>query len=964
VVVLADRFGLARRVVRALGDRGVDTITVSLGESYHPPGPTSATVRADRTDDYLHLLRDLTTAAGRRPDAIVSLVDVAPPADDLGTRPSIERVTALALALGEHGAPVRLHVAVSGTQQVAAEGVPSPRRAVVYGPSLVAPSEYPHVMSRVVDVPTPGGSAWAADLIADQIADEALGEIDQRLVAYRGPQRFVRSLRARPVPTAVRPVWRPRGVYLITGAFGGLGRTFARQLAREVQARLVLMSRTELPPRDVWDGWVLRHGRHHHASHAIALLQDIERAGGEALVVRGDVASPADVSRAVGDARRRFGGINGVIHAAGVLDDALMAVRDPARVTAVLAPKIEGTEVLAAAVADEPLDALVLCSSVSAFAGLAGQSDYAAANAFLDAFAQHRQTGEGKRTVSIGWAAWREVGMTASWAEAEGWADAEPVDHPMLRSMRRVDGDEVFEGTLDPRRDWVVDEHRLRRGQALLPGAGFLELARAAFAHSRRVAGVEIGDALFLRPLAVGDDEERTFTVALSTTPAGPSFTVASRDSADAPWIEHAQGTLRAVGERPGRVDLTAIRARCVDRAEDVSGPVNQEHLRFGPHWDCLRHVAYGCHEALASLAIADAFAGELPVFPLHPALVDVATAGVQGIVPDHDPASGLFVPVSFRRVSVFAPLPPAIVSHVRYRGGRDDGADFASFDVALLSPDGDVLVQVEDFVMKRIDPSRLAMAEPAPPARRRVTNAPPPVIAALGEAIAPAEGMDALTRTLSALPWPYVVISPHEIAAWSRFVRTPAPRAHGGQAADAPEQPRLHRVEDILRRHPAVEDVVVCKFVDGGGLKRVVAYFTSRRGETTTASDLRRHVRASGEVELVPTQFFEQATMPRTRDGRIDRAQFANPFATRALSAPPATATGQAIAAIWKDLLGVEHVGGRDNFFDIGGHSLLAVQGIARIQRTLGITLRHADLVVNTVDQLAARCESLLAKP
>src|SRR5439155_15630694 len=112
----------------------------------------------------------------------------------------------------------------------------------------------------------------------------------------------------------------------------------------------------------------------------------------------------------------QYGHLDGIIHAAGVLRDSLLLNKTPEQVQAVLTPKVMGVEHLDEASREIPLDFFLLCSSLSAVAGNVGQADYAAANAYLDAFAHTRaaQVLLGKRqgaTLSINWPLWKEGGM-------------------------------------------------------------------------------------------------------------------------------------------------------------------------------------------------------------------------------------------------------------------------------------------------------------------------------------------------------------------------------------------------------------------------------------------------------------------------------------------------------------------------------------------------------------------------
>src|SRR5262249_23933984 len=156
-------------------------------------------------------------------------------------------------------------------------------------------------------------------------------------------------------------------------------------LAASRRARLLLVSRRGLPPRAQWDEWcALRSDR---TAQTIAAVRALEAAGAEVEVAAADVTDAGAVAEIVALAHRRFGALHAGVHAAGVLDDGLIQLRPAARLAAVLAPKVRGALALDAATAATPPELMVLFSSVSGLAGIPGQSDYAAASTFLDAFA-------------------------------------------------------------------------------------------------------------------------------------------------------------------------------------------------------------------------------------------------------------------------------------------------------------------------------------------------------------------------------------------------------------------------------------------------------------------------------------------------------------------------------------------------------------------------------------------------
>ncbi|HRC58038.1 MAG TPA: SDR family oxidoreductase, partial [Kofleriaceae bacterium] len=158
-------------------------------------------------------------------------------------------------------------------------------------------------------------------------------------------------------------------------------------------------------------------GRRDHAAEIARQADRWRDSGAEMIYVRADVAEPDQAARAVAEARRRFGRLDGVFHLAGVVRDSLFFRKDPAEVAQVLAPKLPGAVNLDRATAGDALDLFVLFSSLSAAIPNLGQSDYAYANAALDSFAAWRRAARPGVTVSIAWPYWAEGGMQVPAAE-------------------------------------------------------------------------------------------------------------------------------------------------------------------------------------------------------------------------------------------------------------------------------------------------------------------------------------------------------------------------------------------------------------------------------------------------------------------------------------------------------------------------------------------------------------------
>lgn len=199
------------------------------------------------------------------------------------------------------------------------------------------------------------------------------------------------------VRVAGAPSWAPRrdATYLVTGGLSGLGLQVARWLAEGGAGRLVLIGRRGVTPESA------------------SMLDALRGLGTEIVTEAIDVTDEAGMRALLKRQREAGPPLRGVWHCAGVLDDAMLMQQNAGRYARAFAPKVQGAALLDALTRGDPLDCFVLFSSVAAVLGAPGQSNYAAANAFLDAMAHHR-AGRGLTALSINWGSWSEVGAAAN----------------------------------------------------------------------------------------------------------------------------------------------------------------------------------------------------------------------------------------------------------------------------------------------------------------------------------------------------------------------------------------------------------------------------------------------------------------------------------------------------------------------------------------------------------------------
>ncbi|MEM7530550.1 MAG: SDR family NAD(P)-dependent oxidoreductase [Chloroflexota bacterium] len=450
-LLFVDGMGIGEHLADCLRQQGARVMTVAPGIHDGKVGEDSYTLAPTDHDAYAVLLQELDTQE-RYPKTIVHLwrVDGVMDTSDLSwttTRAGLDRgfysLLALTQALSAYSREVSLYVVTDGMQSVHGDEAICPEKATVLGPVKVLSQEQPTIRTVSVDLSLPIGAVSTHTGIVEQLMREitASSRTDQ-VVAYRGRQRWVQtfqSLRLEDVNTQMdswQNTVRTGGVYLLTGGLGGVALALASHLAT-YQAKLILLSRSDFPDRAEWDAWLQGHDGQDKTSSQIRKLQTIESAGAEVLLVQADVTDPAQMKAAVTQSLERFGTIHGVVHAAGVLGGNLIAAKDPAESTRVLAPKVQGTLVLYEALKEIPLDFMVLCSSLSAIFNALGQVDYTAANVFLDAFAHclshHNPSNRlAQHIVSINWDAWYEINNEADELRAHDSTNSDDAPTLML----------------------------------------------------------------------------------------------------------------------------------------------------------------------------------------------------------------------------------------------------------------------------------------------------------------------------------------------------------------------------------------------------------------------------------------------------------------------------------------------------------------------------------------------------
>jgi phthiocerol/phenolphthiocerol synthesis type-I polyketide synthase E len=429
--------------------------TATAGAGFARLGDDRFTVRPGEAADVEALLA--AVGAGGPPPRLVWLDPMVAEggggADPAGLAAALVAV-ARALAAAAGSEPCHLVAVSDGLWEVAGEAVRAPERAAAEGLARVLPQELPGLACRWIDLWAEPADDAAADALATELA--TAGQATAELaaggpaaaaapprVALRGGRRWTEAWEALAVPPPAPggAGFRRGGRYLLTGGLGRFGTAVARHLGTAHRARLLL-----LDSREAGDGLDAE------------VVAEIHAAGGEVEVVRGDAGEAAAVAGALALAADRWGGLDGVLHAAGLPPAAFQPVADLGRadLAAHLAPKLgglaalrAGLERLAAERPEAARPAFVLAtSSLAPLLGGVGLGAFAAADAAMDAVCAASSRAALSRTAaagatatawtSVAWEVWEQGFGAAGGAVGQQQTALALVDEEVLAAVERA----------------------------------------------------------------------------------------------------------------------------------------------------------------------------------------------------------------------------------------------------------------------------------------------------------------------------------------------------------------------------------------------------------------------------------------------------------------------------------------------------------------------------------------------
>lgn len=412
-VLILGESALAETIAGRLAELGASTVLVVSGEAFQQNGDHFVVRPSDR-DDY-KLLFDGLAADSTPPDIAIDCRSISDQSkDDSESLPTADasHLKLLFLMQAWHAChPLQSKAVLTLTHGLHETGGERPRRsmdAALAALCMVISQEQPKARCSVLDLPA-GGRLEDCAKYVDWIISEVVQPGVEMNFAYRGNSRYAITCVPVRFYGSDRPirVVKEDGVYLITGGMGAIGLSLSLYLATRYKARVALVSRTPLPPRNEWER--LAADDTHPLSATLNRLVALEKVGGSIVALSADVSSFSELSKAVETIEQAWGPVNGVYHLAmSGKASTRRSWQDLLSSDFVdqMQPKLDGLQALQKVFSTRSLDFGIAFSSTSALLGGVGFGAYAAANAALDSAV----VGSSQMVpdwISINWPGWQ-----------------------------------------------------------------------------------------------------------------------------------------------------------------------------------------------------------------------------------------------------------------------------------------------------------------------------------------------------------------------------------------------------------------------------------------------------------------------------------------------------------------------------------------------------------------------------
>lgn len=451
-ILFADSSSNGQMLEDVFSTRFKNMIVVRKGESFSRYDKKTYYIDSSNLEDYYELFNTIHAEIGL-PDIIIhgfnfndsSLFSSQNLENDLDS--GLYSLINIVRAMGRFDAITKTTICsmTNNTIKILETDVINPAKASALAAVKVIPFEYPSLscLNLDIDVKT---KEELIEILDSMFIDIALASDYFTVLSYRNGQRYIeRFEQCVPLPEENwEPLLKEKGIYLITGGFGGMGFSIATFLAKNYRAKCILVGRSPFPPADEWKKYSRENKK---IAGFIKKMLELKALGAEFLVIPTDISDMEQVTALEKKIKQCWGTpLDGIIHTAGLIDyNGIIQNRSREKTAEVAAPKIQGTINLDQVFNQHQLDFFVLCSSMGNIipASKVGEVGYCAGNEFLDAYT-HYKSDRGEKVITINWNDWSEVGMAVEshYKRFEGKDFVPEFDEPL--ATKPEEGVDVF----------------------------------------------------------------------------------------------------------------------------------------------------------------------------------------------------------------------------------------------------------------------------------------------------------------------------------------------------------------------------------------------------------------------------------------------------------------------------------------------------------------------------------------
>lgn len=425
-------------VINSLKQSNKSITIIEKGEKYKKNSNTHYYLNPSEYESYEQLVEDLKTN-DNVPDGILHMWFVQEQVETNLQINYVKRRTDegfycmmfMAKALGSHNVvePVVMKIVTQNAVNVLGSDLLSPEQSVVYGPAKIIPLEYTNITFSTIDINAIQNECFRESRLK-QLVTQILYNKEDKVIALRGNYKW------KPVIKKIKLKRQGKsedylvnnGVYVITGGLGGMGLSIASSISKTVTANLVLLGRSIVPERENWKEYLDEKEKNPRYTSIIKKILKMEDNGSHVEMISVDIADAVKMEECVKRLYDKYKKINGIYHTAGVAEyDGVIQNKQTINVEKVLAPKLYGTLMLNQVFHD--FDFMFICSSLATviYYTKIGQVSYCAANEFIDAFCDYKESQGTDNIYCINWADWKGVGMSVQ--SAEHWGEKLNMDN-------------------------------------------------------------------------------------------------------------------------------------------------------------------------------------------------------------------------------------------------------------------------------------------------------------------------------------------------------------------------------------------------------------------------------------------------------------------------------------------------------------------------------------------------------